>query len=408
MRVVNSLLAVACLALTGFDAAAQSASTSGNSGTTCTQSGATLVCTTTTTLSLPAGTNLTGMTLPQTSATGPACASVTASPTLLDPNVATAVTLTVNGCPTSGSYTYKWGTPVTNVNQASTTYTATLSQSNPSLAFSVDVCFTNNPTACNSYSTSVAVKAPVTALSGCSITPATTSTQVGTTPSLSASCTAGAGAGSGVTYQWSRNGTAISGATNSSYTLSAASDTVAVASNTYSVQITNAAPSTAAPTATVAVTAVDLPPEDKCPGIPVRYVIGASETFRKIYTTDYVGTFTAGNDFVVQIDVATTDTTVGRFLASVGFGDYGANRGGRYVTLSKTKCDYTDNAQWVSGNFLGIKTPANSATGSIALGGDTRGADARLTPGRWFLNIQNVVGQCPSNQSCHAVIQWSN
>jgi hypothetical protein len=402
-----------CAALSALtlSTAASAQTAAGNSGTTCNQSGVTLTCVTTTTITLPAGTNLTGMTLPQTSAAGPACTSLSATPALLDSGVSTSVSLSVVGCPTSGSYKYVWGAPVVGTNAPTASYTALLNPSNTTANLSVEVCFANNPTACNTYSATIAVKAPVPTLAGCQVTPATTTIEQGTTASLSVNCAAGTGAGSGISYQWLRNGSAIAGAVSPSYTLSAINDTAAAGVNNYTVQLSNAAPSNV--TTSAASVTITLPTPrtvDYCPTTPVRYVIAASETFKKIYTTDYVGTYGAGDDFIVQIDVSASDSTVGRFVASVGFTDYGANRGGRFVTLSKSKCDYNDPpaAYWLSGNFFGVKTPANSAAGSIALGQDTRGADARLTPGTWYLNMRNAPGSCPSGQSCHAVIQWSN
>lgn len=408
MKAIFGLLGAMSLALTLTQAHAQAVSASGNSGTTCTQSGTTLVCTTTTTLSLPSGTNLSGMSLPQSIATGPACTSLSVSPAVLSSGVATPVALTVTGCPTSSAYTYSWGSPVTQVNAASTSYTAVLSASTPSLSFSVQVCFQANPSACSTYTASVIVSAPIPALSGCFVSASATSVTVGASPVLSASCSSGTGAGSGVSYQWSKNSNAIAGAVSSSYTLSASSDTATVGTNTYSVQINNSLPSNASASASITTTAAVAAPTDYCSGTPVRLTINAAEPYRKIYTSDYVGTFTAGNDFVIQFDVTSADSTASRFLAGIEFADFGASRGGRYATFSQNKCDYTSTAQWITPYYSGTKLAVNAGRATVVLGPDTRSADVRLTPGRWYLNIQNVVGACPSNISCHAVVEWAN
>jgi hypothetical protein len=406
MKALFSALGAITALLLASQTTAQTASANGNSGTSCTQTGTSLVCTTTTTLTLPAGTNLAGMTLPQSSATGPACTSLSAAPSLLDDSVATPVTLTVNGCPTSGTYTYSWGAPITSVNAPSTTYTATLSANTPSKSLSVQVCFANNPTACNTYTTTIDVRAPIPALAGCSVSPATSSVAVGSTPALTVTCSAGTGAGSGVSYQWSKNGNAIPGAIAATYTLAAATDTAAAGNSTYSVQVSNVKPSSASASSTVTVTPSVIV-LDGCPGTSPKLTILASETYKKIYTSDY-GSFAANTDFVIAFNVAAGDSTAGRFLATLGFVDFGASRGGRLVTFSKNKCDYTDDAQWVSPNYFGTKTPVNAGTASVVLGPDTRSADVRLTPGTWYLNMRNVVGFCPSNVSCHAAVEWAN
>ena len=407
MKQLFRIICLAGLALAAPLAIAQSASTNGISNTSCSQTSNTLVCTTTTTVTLPSGTNLTGMTLPTSGGVnGPGCSGLGASPSTVPSGVTTAVLLSVSGCPTSNTYTYTWGAPVASATGASTTHAVNLTSANPTQNYSVTVCLASNSTACATYSAAVNVQSAVVipALNGCAVTPAASNVSIGGTTSLAASCSAGTGSGSNVAYQWSKGTVAISGATSSTYNVTA-SDTAAAGAVTYSAQISNGAPSSAVVSATVTAAAAVA---DNCPSTPVRVVINASEAYRRFYTSDLVSSFTAGQDFVVALDVTDADTTVGRQLATAGFADFGAVRGGRYATVSRTKCDYSDNAQWISGNFLGIKTPANGASASTGLNGETRYTDVKLTTGRWYINIQNVVGQCPSNQSCHAVVQWSN
>lgn len=385
-------------------------SANGISNTSCSQASSTLVCTTTTTVNLPSGTNLTGMTLPQSAGvSGPGCTGLSASPSTVSSGVATAVLLSVNGCPTTNSYTYTWAAPVASATGSSTTHAVTLSTNNPSQNYSVTVCLASNANACATYSATVNVQSTVVipSLSGCAINPPSASVAVGGTTSLSATCFAGTGVGSGVIYQWYRNNVAIGGAASSTYNVTA-TDTAAAGSSTYAVQIANGAPSSVVVSAVVTANASGGGGPDLCPNDPIRVVINASEAYRRFYTSDYVGNFVAGQNFVVALDVTGGDTTVGRQLATAGFADFGATRGGRYATVSRTKCDYTDNAQWISSNFFGTKTPANGAAASVGLNGETRYADIILTTGRWYINIQNVVGSCPSNVSCHAVVQWSN
>jgi hypothetical protein len=131
------------IALTAPVSYAQSAN--GISSTSCSQASNTLVCTTTTTVNLPSGTNLTGMTLPQSSGvSGPGCTGLSASPSTVLSGVPTAVLLTVNGCPTTNSYTYTWAAPVATATGSSTTHAVTLSTNNPSQGYSVTVCLASN------------------------------------------------------------------------------------------------------------------------------------------------------------------------------------------------------------------------------------------------------------------------
>ena len=409
---MNKLIRIICLTGVVFAAQwanAQTASTSGVSNTSCNQSSNTLVCTTTTTVTLPSGTNLSGMALTQSSAPiGPGCNSLVASPNSVPAGVTTAILLTVNGCPTSDSYNYKWGTPVSSATGVSTTHALNLSAANPSQAYSVTVCSASNSNSCANYTASVNVQSSVPALSGCAVTPANTTVTVGGTTSLSASCSNGTGSGSGASYQWLKNNATIAGANSAVYNVSS-SDTSVSGTTTFSVQVSNSAPSSLIASATVTIAPAPPPlAADNCPSSPVRVVINASEGYRRFYTYDVVTNFTANDNFVVALDVAAGDTTAGRQLAGISFSDAGSNRGGRYVTVSQTKCDYSDNAQWISSNFLGTKTPANGAGATVSMAESQRYADIKLTPGRWYINIQNVLGYCGSNSSCHAVVQWAN
>ena len=406
-RVLSLMCALGIYALCGTVWAA-----SGKSDTTCVQTDAvTLVCSTTTRLTLPPGVNLADISLPSGTASGPACSSLTASPsTQIPANTPTIISLSVNGCPTSSAYTYAWAAPVSaGVTGATTNSVVTLSASAPTQLYSVQVCFTANPGACSTYTATVSVVPSIVipALTGCAVTPATASVVVGATTSLSATCNAGTASGSGVTYQWYRNQAAVAGATSSTYSLSA-SDTAIIGNLTYTVQIANGAPSGASPSATVVVTARVVDVIDYCPGVPVKLFFNASESYKKIYTTDY-GSSPPGSTFVVAVDVTANDSTVGRYLAEVGYSDFGATRSGRYVTMSKSKCDFTETANWISVNVGGVKLADNAGGGTVAMGAETRPASAKLTPGRWYLNIQNAPGACPSYvSSCDAVIGWAN
>ncbi len=150
------------------------------------------------------------------------------------------------------------------------------------------------------------------------------------------------------------------------------------------------------------------PTTDYCPSTPVRLSINASEPYHKIYSSNYADT-PPGGSFVVAIYVTAADTTVGRYLAEIGYSDFGPTRSGRYVTLSKSKCDYSDSAQWISVNVGGVKLADNAGGGTVSMGPESRPASAVLTPGLWYLNVQNAPGACPPYvTTCDVVLTWAN
>ncbi|MCC7069227.1 MAG: hypothetical protein IT523_12380 [Burkholderiales bacterium] len=379
----------------------------GQSATNCQQTGNQLVCTTTTTLTLPAGTNLNGMSLPAANG-GPCSPTMIVAPQTIPYDTPTTISLAVTGCPSSG-YTFNWAPPVTS-NATTAQIPVTLTSTRPAQNFTVNVCPATNQATCQTITGAVSATTTtgpsVAPLTGCTISPTSPSVIVGGSLTLTASCTTGTAAGSGATYQWTRNGTNIPGATAANYVLTA-TDVATPGAYNFGVSISNAAPSNQSPTTTVTVAPASNA-NDSCPAYPVRLTINASEPNRTIYTSQVTPNFTAGDDFVIQINVTANDTTIGRALAGISFSDFGANRGGRWATVSQNKCDYTDNAQWITTNFLGEKYPENAGSATVTLGADTRPTPVHLTPGVWYLNIKNVVGSCPSNQSCHSVIQWSN
>lgn len=386
-------------------------STSGKSDTTCTQSDPlTLTCTTVTKLTLPSGVNLANMSLPVGTAAGPACTGLTATPSSQIPaNTPTTISLSVTGCPTSSAYIYSWGAPVSAATGPTTSHSLTLSASAPSQAYSLSICFASNPGACSTYSATVFVAAPVPALAGCTASAASPSITQGGTNTLTASCSSGTAASANPTYQWYRGLIVIPGATGASYFVPA-SETATVGTLTYSVQIKNDAPSTTSPNPTTnfAVTAPVAGVTDYCPSSPVRLAFNASEPFRNISSSQYAKT-PPGGFFVVAIDVTATDSTVGRYLAEIQYSDLNSPPSGRYVTLSKSKCDFTEAAQWISINVGGVKNADNAGGGTISMGGESRPSTAKLTVGRWYLNFQNAPGTCPSYVStCDAVINWLN
>jgi len=249
---------------------------------------------------------------------------------------------------------------------------------------------------------------PTPALSGCSITPAAPSVPQGSTKTLSVSCAAGTGSGSGVTYSWARNGNPIAGAYQSTYQVTSG-ETSLPGQSVYAVTVSNNVPSQAVVVTTLTITPV-ITVVDYCPASPVRSVIEASSPYSHLYTSDFVGSFVSGDNFVIQLNVSTADSTVGRYLAQITYADFGASRGGRLVTVSQNKCDYTSTAKWVSSyNYVtGTALPQNGGSKSVSLNEPTSTATIKLTPGVWYINIQDAPGYCPVNVSCHAILEWYN
>ena len=116
-----------------------------------------------------------------------------------------------------------------------------------------------------------------TAPSGCAVAPASLSVALGATPSLSVACRAGSGS---YTYQWTKNGTNIIGATSQAYTLTAGIDTPAANTATYSVLVVNSLGSNLASAATVAVSSQTAAAPGSCSVTPASASVnvGGSQT----------------------------------------------------------------------------------------------------------------------------------
>ncbi len=372
----------------------------GTSGTTCTQSGSVVTCNTSTTFSLPSGVALqpgaSGSTFSFAGAAvvGPACTGLTATPPSVQPNTPTNIALTVAGCPSGVSYT--WASPVTQLNSFTVGTNLTTAVSQP---YSVTVCFDANPNACNTYNTTVTLIGGTPALAGCTITPSTTTVAVNATPTLSASCTAGIGATYGVTYQWSKNGTPISGATNANYTLTTTDTAVASTTLNMSVAISNNLPSSLSPTSTVNVTGIQT---NFCPGGQSHNAtIMASEIYAKIYSSNLIGNTT---HWVIRVPVGTSDTTFGRQLAQLSWAEAPSNqRAGRKISISKNLCDYTASA----GTTYLLTSSSNTGARSIYINDPSAPVGlTNMTTGTWYINVTNT--SCPANGSCQALVEWLN
>lgn len=410
MNLMTRALALVCIAMCAATASAQTAT--GTSGTQCTQAGSLLTCTTSTTMTLPSGVNLTpgavgnqfGLT---GSATGPNCSNPTALPPTVPAGGTTPVQLSIT-CPTSSNYSYAWNPAVTGTG-ATVFDTPNLSSTVTFKTYTVQVCFQANPQACNTYPITVNLTAATQPLSGCAISPQSVTVNQGASgQQLNATCTQGTETGTGATYQWTRNNVAIANATGPSYTLTA-SDTATAGQYQFGVTINNNASVQAVPPpATVTVSAVVVGDPGACPNSPIRTVWNASSPYLHLYTSDFTGSFTAGDNFVIQLNVTAGDSTAGRYIAAIDHAGTGSSPHPRIVTVSKTKCDYTASAYWLTPYRNGVPTASTSDSATISLNEPSAAADMKLTTGTWYINVKNPIGSCPSNQSCHALLDWYN
>ena len=113
--------------------------------------------------------------------------------------------------------------------------------------------------------------------SGCTVTPASQSAPIGSSPTLSVACSFGSGS---YTFQWTKNGSDISGATRQTYTLSPSADTAVANSSSYSVVVENSAGRNIAVGATVVVSSLSVTAPTSCSVTPstVSVSVGASQT----------------------------------------------------------------------------------------------------------------------------------
>ena len=167
---------------------------------------------------------------------------------------------------------------------------------------------------------------------------------------------------------------------------------------------------------------------DLCPSIPVHYNMNASAQHIRMCSGNYayldVGialnspsspVMMAGSHMIIKLNDAAGDTTFGRFPVGFEYSDVGPTRGGRHVTISKTKCDYSANAIWISPSpFLSSRFEFGANSGAVSLlineskAVDPGTNEQKIDTGTWYINIQDPPGSCPVGISCDVVTEWSN
>ena len=170
-----------------------------------------------------------------------------------------------------------------NAQSASSTTPAACTQSGQTVTCTTTSTF-NLPSGVNlqgqsggsAFTLASGVVTPV-APSGCTVTPASQSATIGSSPTLNAFCSFGTGS---YTFQWTKNGSNIIGATGQTYTLSPSTDTAVANSSSYGVVVENSAGRNIAVGATVVVSAQSVAAPTSCSVTPssANLSVGASQT----------------------------------------------------------------------------------------------------------------------------------
>lgn len=402
-HLIYSLGAALLIGLFTLPAVAQTST--GTSTTSCTQSGTTMTCIATTQFALPTVVNLQSGSGQTTFAltTGPAGApqctgGLSAAPSSVNVGVATPITLTLVGCPSSG-VSYAWQSPAvpnTNPAGAGAAHTLTLAATGSTQPYSVIVCSVVDANSCSTYSASVtAVSTTPPPLAGCTVSGApTASVAIGSTPTLSVQCSQG----TIQTAQWSLNGNAIAQATGISYAIPAAATTAGSTLN-YSVALTGTGGSQGAASATITVVAAS--------GTSCTTSGTPGTTFN--FSAPFVGLNSIalggrGAVYVIAINVGANDSTLGREYLPA----YGATNspvtGFGYRTVSVSTCpnDFTSsNAQIVAEGSYDFLVEFTTEPSRVRQG------IALLQPGRtYYINVRNDT--CPGGQICSLDGQYRN
>jgi hypothetical protein len=262
---------------------------------------------------------------------------------------------------TGTGLTYQWFNNATVISGAtSASYTAITSGSYAVVVTNTSTC----------SSTSIATVVTVNALPTATITPATA-----TTFCQGGSVVLNANTGTGLTYQWFNNATAISGATSASYT--------ATTSGSFTVTVTNA--STCSSTSTATVVTVN--------AIPTATITPATAT-----------TFCQGGSVLLNANTGAGLTYQWRLngnpISGATSSSYTANASGSYtvVVTNTSTCSATSTATVVTVNALPTATitPATATTfcqgGSVVLNANT-GTGLMY---QWFNNATAISGATTS------------
>jgi hypothetical protein len=287
---------------------------------------------------------------------------------------------------TGTGYTYQWRNGTTTIAGAtSSTYTATSSGL-------YSVVITNS--GCSS--TSAAITVTVTSL------PAATITAGGATSFCTGgSVTLSASTGTGYTYQWRNNGTAISGATSSSYTASA--------SGSYSVTV--AANGCTATSSAMSVTVNPLPTASISAGGTTALCTGGSVVLSAATGTGYAYQWRNNGTAISGATASTyTASTSGSFTATVTANGCSATSAAIAVTVGTTP-SATVSASGPTTFCSGGSVVLNAASGTgntyqwrnngTAISGATSASYTATASGSYSVVVSN--GGCSATSTAAAV-----
>ena len=282
--------------------------------------------------------------VPPVITTQPASQTVTAGQTA-------SFTVTATGAAT---LTYQWqknGTPISAATSASYTTPATSASDNGAL-FTVTVTNATGNVTSNAATLTVNVPPVITTQ------PASQTVTAGQTASFTVTATGAAT----LTYQWQKNGTAISGATAASYTTPA----TAAADNggLFSVAVTN---STGTVTSSAATLTVNLPPAITTQPVNQTVTSGQTATFMVAATSTATLTYQwKKNGIAISGATATSYTTPATTISDNGaqftvtVTNVAGNITSNAATLTVNAATFLLNASTTSLNFANVNLGSNS------------------------------------------------
>jgi len=297
--------------------------------------------------------------------------SITAQPASRNVNVGQTATFSVAATGT-GTLSYQWkknGTAIGGATSASYTTPAAVSSDN-NAQFTVTV--SNLVTSVTSNAATLTVNVPATAPS-ITTQPASKTVIAGQTATFAIAATGTAP----MTYQWNKGGTAISGATSTSYTTPAT--TTADSGSQFTVTVTNSAGKATSAAATLTVTAAT-------------FVLNASQTSLNFSSVN-IGSnsalpvsFTNGGNSNITISNVT--------MSGAGFTASGVQSGqiltpGQVATLNVT---FTPSASGSASGSVTISSNATNSPATVTLSGTGVQTVAHSVTLTWTASTSTVVG----------------
>jgi hypothetical protein len=392
MKVTKSIgAATASLLFVVAPTGVQSQNAQGTSTTTCTQSGNSLTCATTTTVALPSGVNLQSQTSGASfTLTGnsnpnvPSCSALNATP---NPVTAANTDVGLAAICVAGTYDYFWNGSSTPSPSSSFTVTAPFANSTAAQTFSVAVCSSGvipSSGNCANLARQVTFSLPV-APSGCSVSPSSSTAAAGASVTLTASCSSGNPTG----FAWTKDGQAVSGSGSQISNIAFAAGSTSPSTTTYAVIASNGVGS--APAVSTTVNRALGGGINYCgSGALTNYIMsmGAAAT---IDTSGQAGT----TEVSIALQVPSTTTTAGRTTGypNISFVETPSGVADiKEVTISRNRCDFTNPEFWIAR----AADQASTSRSRIYLNDPNRTGFGLLkidSSSVWYLNIRNLTCQ---------------